>query len=156
VIRAWRLIKSRHAATAFVGEGARLYGGRWNSPGTLVTYASESVALATLEVLVHLQSTALLASYSLASVQFPQQLVEELDVSALHRHWRRFPPPPETQALGDRWVKDARSVVLRVPSVIIPAAYNFLLNPAHAESTRMTIEPPQPFEFDARLLKRIR
>lgn len=156
MIRAWRLIKSRHAATAFDGGGARLYGGRWNSPGTLVAYASESVALATLEVLVHLQSTALLASYSLASLQFPEDLVEELDASAWPRRWRRFPAPPETQALGDRWVKDARSAVLRVPSVIIPAAYNFLLNPAHPEWAKTTIDPPQPFEFDSRLLKRIR
>ena len=133
-----------------------MHGGRWNSPGILVAYASESVALATLEVLVHLQSTALLASYSLASLQFPEKLVEGLDVSALPRQWRRFPAPPEIQALGDRWVNDARSVVLRVPSVIIPTAYNFLLNPAHAESTKLRIEPPQPFEFDPRLFKRIR
>ena len=154
MIRAWRPIKSRYAATAFDGEGARLHGGRWSSPGTLVAYASDSVALATLEVLVHLQSTALLASYSLASLQFPEELVEGLDVSALPRQWRRFPPSPEIQAVGDRWVSDARSVVLRVPSVIIPTASNFLLNPARADFEKLTIEPPRPFVFDPRLLKR--
>jgi RES domain-containing protein len=156
VIRAWRLVKSRHAATAFDGEGARLNGARWNSPGILVAYASESVALATLEVLVHLQSTALLTSYSLASVQFPLEVVEELDVSALPRQWHRFPAPPETQALGDRWVEASRSVVLRVPSAIIPSAYNFLLNLAHPESAKVAIEPPTPFRLDPRLLKRTR
>ena len=119
----------------------------------LVAYASESVALATLEVLVHLQSTALLAAYSLASLQFPRELVEEFDVSALPTQWRRFPAPPETQALGDRWVKDSRSAVLRVPSVIIPSACNFLLNPAHPDSAKVIIEPPKPFEFDTRLLE---
>ena len=72
MITAWRLVKSRHARAAFDGEGARLYGGRWNSPGTRVAYASDSVALAALEVLAHLQSTAVLQAYSLATIRFPE------------------------------------------------------------------------------------
>ncbi len=152
MIRAWRLVKSRYAATAFDGEGARLNGGRWNRPGTLVAYASDSVALATLEVLAHLRSTAVLASYSLASLQFPQELVEELEVSALPAKWRRFPAPAETQAVGDRWVKSLRSAVLRVPSATIPTEYNYLLNPAHPDFAKVTIERPKPFELDPRLL----
>jgi len=152
VIHGWRLVKSRYAAAAFDGEGARLNGGRWNSPGTLVAYASDSVALATLEVLAHLQSTAVLASYSLASLRFPQELVQELGVSALPARWRRFPAPPEVQAVGDRWLRELRSAVLRVPSAIIPSNHNFLLNPAHPDFAKVMIELPTPFEFDPRLL----
>ena len=153
MIRAWRLVKSRYAAAAFDGEGARLNGGRWNSPGTLVAYACDSVALATLEVLAHLQSTAVLASYSLASVQFPIDLLEQVEVSALPARWRRYPASPELQAIGDRWVKDLRSAALRVPSAIIPSAHNYLLNPVHADFARVKIDPPQPFDIDPRLLK---
>ena len=153
MIRTWRLVKSRYAASAFDGGGAKLYGGRWNSPGVLVAYASDSIALATLEVLVHLQSRTVLASYALASIQFPQEIIEELEHSQLPTHWRRFPPPPENQAIGDLWVKECRSAVLRVPSAIIPSAQNFLLNPVHPDFAKTKIGTPAPFELDPRLLR---
>lgn len=152
MIRAWRLVKSRYAANAFDGEGARLYGGRWNSPGTRVAYASESVALGILEVLVHLKSPAILTSYSLASVSFPSELVEELDLDALPPDWRRSPPPPETQALGDQWARTSRTVILRVPSAISTTEFNFLLNVSHPQFAKVVIEAPRAFEFDSRLL----
>ncbi len=152
MIRAWRLVKTRYAAKAFDGDGASVTGGRWNSVGTRVAYASESVALATLEVLVHLQSTAILASYSLASLRFPDGVVEELDRSRLPAQWRAFPAPPEVQAIGDRWVSELRPAVMRVPSAIIPSAHNFILNPGHPDFARATIDPPKPFEFDPRLV----
>ncbi|MDQ3223821.1 MAG: RES domain-containing protein, partial [Gemmatimonadota bacterium] len=98
MITAWRLVKPRHAADAFDGEGARLHGGRWNSPGTRVAYASDSIALAALEVLAHLQSTSVLQAYSLASLRFPAESVEVLETTALPSRWRRFPSPPENQA----------------------------------------------------------
>lgn len=153
MIRAWRLVKTRYAAVAFDGEGARLNGGRWSSPGTPVAYASDSVALATLEVLAHLQSTAVLASYSLATLRFPAQLLDVVEASALPVQWRRYPAPPELQAIGDRWAKGLRSAVLQVPSAIIPTAHNFLLNPAHRDFAKVLIDPPEPFDLDPRLLK---
>lgn len=154
MIRAWRLVKSRYVSTAFDGEGARLYGGRWNSPGTRVAYASENVELAVLEVLVHLQSSAALDAYWVASLEFPEAGVEVLNPSTLPPQWRRYPPPAEVQAIGDEWVSRMRSVVLRVPSVVISSADNFLVNPAHPDFSKVTIDPPEPFEFDPRLLRR--
>ena len=156
MITAWRLVKSRHARAAFDGEGARLYGGRWNSPGTRVAYASDSVALAALEVLAHLQSTAVLQAYSLAAIRFPEAAVEALDPASLPADWQRFPSPPENQALGDTWVAQGRSLVLRVPSAIVPSASNYLINPAHARFGAAVIEMPEPFAFDPRLLKRLK
>ena len=153
MITAWRLLKSRHAASAFDGEGARLHGGRWNSPGTRVAYASDSIALAVLEVLVHLQSTAVLQAYSVATLRFPEECVEVLGSGALPARWRRFPSPSANQAIGDRWVAEGRSLVLRVPSAIIPAAANFLINPSHAEFDKVVIGRPERFAFDPRLLK---
>lgn len=152
MIRAWRLVKSRYASTAFDGEGARLHGGRWNSPGIVVAYASDSRALAVLEVLVHLQRSDILGSYSLASLHFAEELMGEMETSTLPAGWRRFPPSPEAQALGDRWVTEQRSAVLRVPSAIVPAEHNFLVNPAHREFAQVVVEPPEPFELDVRLL----
>ncbi|MEO8090648.1 MAG: RES family NAD+ phosphorylase [Gemmatimonadales bacterium] len=153
MITAWRLVKARHAAAAFEGEGARLHGGRWNSPGTRVAYASDSSALAALEVLAQLQSTAVLEAYSLASLQFPEESVEVLEPAALPARWRRFPSPPENQAIGDRWVAEGRSLVLRVPSAIVPAAANFLINPAHPVFGNVVVGRPERFAFDPRLLR---
>jgi len=153
LITAWRLVKSRHAAAAFDGEGARLYGGRWNSPGTRVAYASDSIALAALEVLAHLQSTAVLQAYSLVSLSFPDESVELLRTASLPARWRRFPSPSENQAVGDRWVASGRSLILQVPSAIIPSAANFLINPSHPEFSKVVIARPERFAFDPRLVR---
>jgi RES domain-containing protein len=151
-LTAWRLVKTRYAATAFDGDGARRYGGRWNSPGTRVAYASESAALAVLEVLVHLQASALLPSYSLASVRFPAALVAALGADELPSAWAEYPPPSAAQRVGDGWVREGRSAVLRVPSVVVEGAHNFLLDPAHPDSHQVRVQPVRPFTFDPRLL----
>src|SRR5262245_31110056 len=126
---AWRIFKPRHAAPAFTGEGARLFGGRWNSKGVVVVYTSQSLALAALEILVHLHSDLVLARYQVASVTFDAEIVESLDVRQLPRNWRADPPPARFRRIGDRWVAEGTSAVLRVPSAVIDTEFNFLLNP---------------------------
>jgi RES domain-containing protein len=153
MVHAWRLVKTRHAATAFDGKGAMLYGARWNSRGVRVAYASDSEALAILEVFVHLKSWTVLASYSVVSLRIPKHLIEELPASLLPPRWRDSPPPPDLQAIGDRWAKAGRSAVLRVPSVVIPSSRNFLLNPEHPDFARIAMDPAEPFHPDPRLLK---
>jgi RES domain-containing protein len=148
----WRIVKSRYAATAFDGEGARIHGGRWNSPGTAMVYTAQSRSLAVLEVLVHLQRTSVLASYSLIAARFDEDLVERLDRSALPPGWRESPPPPALQEIGDEWVQSRRSAVLEVPSAIVGEESNYLLNPAHPDFPRIVIEEPHPFDLDPRLL----
>lgn len=152
MINAWRISKARYA-TAFDGEGARLNGGRWNSVGIRVAYASESVALATLEVLVGLQDTAVLSSYSLTRIEFSLDLVEVLDRRALPTSWNRHPPSPETQRVGDLWVAQARSVVLKVPSAVVEAEHNYLFNPLHPQFATVLIHGSEPFQPDPRLLR---
>ena len=93
-MRLWRLVKTKYAESAFDGEGARLHGGRWNSPGTLVAYASDSSALAVLEVLVNLKDDSVLSSYSLVSATIPDELIETLDRRALPTNWNSSPVPP--------------------------------------------------------------
>jgi RES domain-containing protein len=148
----WRIVKSRHASTAFDGEGTRLYGGRWNSPGTKMVYTSSTISLAVLEVLVHLQEASLLSSYSLISAGFDDALVERLDHSMLPDGWRAYPAPSELQQIGDEWVRSQRSAVLEVPSVIVERESNYLLNPSHPDFSSIVIGEPEPFTFDERLL----
>lgn len=148
----WRIVKSRHAGTAFDGEGARLYGGRWNSLGTRMIYTSGSVSLAVLEVLVHVQEANLISSYSLIPARFDDALVQHLDRSRLPDDWRSYPAPPELQQLGDEWVRSQTSSVLEVPSAVVERESNYLLNPAHPDFSSIFIGEPEPFNFDERLL----
>jgi RES domain-containing protein len=152
-IRAWRIVPSRFAGRAFLGEGARIAGGRWNSPGGAAIYTSSSASLATLELLVHIQSQDLLKRDSLFGVSFEETLVTEVDPRDLPKSWRRLEPTAETRRIGDEWLADATSAVLRVPSVIMPTEWNYLLNPAHPDFARIKIGPRTPVLFDPRLLK---
>jgi RES domain-containing protein len=151
-VTAWRVFKKKLAKTAFTGTGARLYGGRWNSPGTAVVYLAQSQALAALEMLIHLEAADALRHYQVCAVTFPQALVRRIDPAALPAIWRRDPPPRKLQRLGDAWAAAAQSALLRVPSAVVPAESNFLLNPAHPDFRRVVIGKPQPFRFDRRLL----
>jgi RES domain-containing protein len=147
--QAWRIVKEKHAPVAFSGEGARLYGGRWNSVGTSVVYASSTRALAALEALVHLNPPVKFR-YVAIPIEFGDALVEKLAV--LPARWTEAPPPPATRRIGDLWVQEARSAVLELPSVIIPEEPNFLLNPAHPDFSEIKIGKAKPFSFDPRLL----
>jgi len=146
----WRIVKQKHAATAFTGEGAAKAGGRWNSRGVLVVYASGTRSLATLENLVHLNPP-LTFKYAAIPVKFDDALVEVFPVKNLPADWRTEPPPPSTKAIGDAWVKAARSAVLALPSVITGDT-NYLLNPAHPDFKKISIGKPERFTFDPRLL----
>ena len=153
MITAWRLYKPRHAATAFTGEGARLYGGRMNSKGVSIVYASATVSLAAMELLVHLQSADVMSSYVMRDITFDDDMVTVLHEADLPADWNHSPPPPSIQHVGDEWVSAARSAVLRVPSVIVPAESNYLINPNHPDFAVMRLGQERPFTFDPRLLK---
>jgi RES domain-containing protein len=148
----WRIVKSRHASTAFDGEGARLYGGRWNSPTLRMVYTSSTISLAVLEILVHLQETSFLSFYSLIPASFDDASVERLDRSVLPDGWGAYPAPSELQRIGDERVQSQRSAVFEVPSAIVERESNYLLNPAHPDFSSIVIGEPEPFTIDARLL----
>lgn len=148
---AWRIVKRRHARTAFDGEGARLYGGRWTSPGRRAVYTSATVALATLEMLVHLDATEVLTAYVLFEISFSDELIQRLDPKRLPADWKTYPAPARLRALGDAWLDTGRSPVLRVPSAVVGVEFNYLLNPAHPEFRRVTIGPALPYRMDRRL-----
>ena len=154
-VTAWRIVKQKYPLRkAFDGEGARLYGGRWNSPGTSMVYTAQSQSLATLEMLVHLDTPDLLAKYAFFEVTMEEALIAVLDVRNLPRNWRSDPPPAKLRALGDVWVTNATSAVLRVPSTVIPVEHNYLLNPKHSDFLKLQLGKAVPFRYDARLAER--
>ena len=150
-VTVWRIVKAKHQDDAFSGEGARRFGGRWNNPGLRVVYTAESRSLAAMEMLVHLDSQALLAAYVLASVVIDEKYIQRIDVRNLPLDWRSSPAPVELPAIGSNWRDSQVSAVLRVPSVVIDGEFNFLLNPEHRDFKRLRIQPFAPFQFDARL-----
>lgn len=149
----WRIVKGKHAERAFDGEGARLYGGRWNSPGVPAVYASESRALATLEVLAGLQTNTPLPEYVLIPAEFDESLVLAVELDEVPADWRQNPPPPSTQRLGDDWIARGESAVLRVPSALVPKESNHVLNPRHPGFSAIRVGKPEPLSMDPRLLR---
>lgn len=152
MIAAYRIVKTRWAAFAFDGEGARRSGGRWNSIGTRMVYAAESRALAALEVLVHLEGPA--QGYSVVACEFPEAFVETITVGILPADWRTAPAPAALAALGNTWIMRRSSAVLSVPSALVDGERNYLLNPEHPDFPRVLVYPPEPFPYDARLIAR--
>lgn len=153
MIRAWRVVKSKHATHAFDSEGSRLHGSRWNSAGVKVVHVSETLSLAILEILVHLQNSAPLPHYVVFSVEFDASLLERVEMSALPADWRASPPPSALQQTGDLWVRRGPSAVLEVPSALIPHERNFLLNPSHADFKRVVISAQMPLDVDVRVFR---
>lgn len=144
----WRIVKTKFAAHAFDGEGARLYGGRWNSVGVSMVYTAESVSLAVLEMLVHLDNSNVLPAYSLCAINFDDSVVTRLDRSRLPANWKDSPPPPELLTIGDTWVASRSSAVLEVPSAVVERESNYLINPDHPDFAILVTGPPSPFTFD--------
>jgi RES domain-containing protein len=148
---AWRIVQRRFVKTAFSGEGARRFGGRWNSPGRAVVYTAGSQALAALEMLVHLDSESLLQQYVAIPVTVPEKWMEKVRLADLPRNWNAYPASRATRAIGDQWLARGSSPVLQVPSTVIPTEANYLLNPAQKHFRRLRIGKARPFRFDARL-----
>jgi RES domain-containing protein len=154
-IKTWRLVKSKFVEHAFDGEGARLYGGSWSSPGSAVVYTSATASLAAFEVFAIAQRLDLRASFELLSCAFDDSLVSLIETRDLPMNWRQSPAPARLQQIGDEWLRGADSVVLQVPSTIIEHESNYLLNPRHPDFRRVKRSTPEPFAFDLRLIRKL-
>jgi RES domain-containing protein len=150
-VQVYRLCRA--AFKTLDGEGARLYGGRWNSPGRSVVYTSTSLALAALEYLVHVEADTAPADLTALVIDVPDDFLrEEIAASVLPTEWAHTVVTPETQALGDAWAEAARSAILMVPSAPVPEEWNVLINVQHPEARRCTIVRERPFVYDPRLV----
>lgn len=149
-LKAYRIVKTKWREKALDGDGAKLFGGRWNSKGKACVYCASTEALAQLEMLVHLQHFELLQHYTLLELTLATNQIMRLDT--LPDNWRADPAPAETATIGDEWLRQAPSVALQVPSAIATNDNNILLNPTHKDfSVIKASAKALSFQFDPRL-----
>jgi RES domain-containing protein len=147
----WRIAKEKHAKSAFSGEGARIFEGRWNSAGVRMVYCSEHLSLAALEILVHTQPVTIRDKFRVFRVSWDEAIMSAIDLRKLPKGWNAQPPGPISKKIGDEWIASARSAVLVVPSVIVPLEKTFLLNPKHRDFGKIKINDAGGFQLDQRL-----
>ena len=145
------------ARAPFDGEGAYRYGGRWSSPGTRLSYASEHQSLAMLEYFVHLDVDDPPRDLVLAVAEVPDDLARDrVDISNLPANWRESATPPELARLGDEFAQRGESCLLLVPSVLAPGENNWLINPAHTDYKSIVVLEVEPLSYDPRMFRKQR
>ncbi|MBS1815401.1 MAG: RES family NAD+ phosphorylase [Acidobacteria bacterium] len=152
-MRVFRICKKKFAQAAFSGEGSRLYAGRWNPAGVSMVYTSASLALASVELFVHLDPS--VAPNDLVSIaaDIPDDLaMETIAVESLPRDWRSL-NHASLRKRGADWIRAGRTVAMRVPSAVVTGEWNVLLNPAHGDFTKIVQQKPLPFRFDDRMFR---
>lgn len=153
-MRIWRICKHQHANTALSGIGAELYGGRWNSAGRRMVYCASSLSLAALETFVHIEVNLLPTDLVSVEVELPEDCSRQIvRIEELAQDWRTYPAPEQLQEIGNQWLINNSSVVLIVPSAVIPEEENYLLNPSHIDFQRIRISEIKPFSFDPRMFR---
>lgn len=134
------------------GEGARRYGGRWNVKGTAVIYTAEHQSLATLELLANTINTALPDDLVVLSIRIPDEAsLIEWHQDSLPVNWRSYPAIRTLAEQGTDWINSHSSLLLKVPSVLVPEECNILINPAHKEFDAVRIESTDELSLDDRL-----
>ncbi|MHB9111305.1 MAG: RES family NAD+ phosphorylase [Thermoleophilia bacterium] len=151
-MKLYRIAKSAHIDDS-TGVGARMHGGRWNEKGVPVIYAASSPSLAALEYLVHLPIVLAPRDLSICRFALPDSVsVTRVKESALPADWKTSPPVADTQEIGTRWAGSGKSLLLFVPSVLVPEESNILINPLHPEFRKIK-KRIEAFAFDQRLVK---
>ena len=125
---------------------------RWNSNEVEMIYTSSSQSLACLENVVHRNLLGLNQAFRVLTIQIPNEVfIHEFNLEELPSDWKSYHQMPLTQSIGDEWVKSSKSAVLKVPSSIIQQEYNYLINPAHQDFKKISIQSIDPFVFDERI-----
>jgi RES domain-containing protein len=150
-MRIWRITASKHVDTVFSGVGGLYASGRWHPQGYKICYTSESLALASLEVFVHSESTTI--PLSCVSAIVPENL-PILEVKDLPANWQDVEAYPVLQKIGLDWLKGMKYPIVKVPSAIIPVEYNYLINPEYPD-LELQIEQVLKFRFDNRMWKKV-
>ncbi|OYZ07341.1 MAG: hypothetical protein B7X52_01265 [Thiotrichales bacterium 34-46-19] len=153
MLTVWRITTARFVTSAFTGEGARLYGGRWNPKGYPIVYTAESRSLALLEMLV--QDDPLRANYVLVPAHIPNDLsITIIQTQELPEDWRNLSTRDTLQTVGKDWLTSMRSAILSVPSAVLPAERNYLINPNHPDFQKIMLGSPESLQTDMRLYKK--
>lgn len=148
-MRLWRI--SNYAD--LTGAGGLISSARWHSRGRKIVYLADHPASALLEMLVHLEidTDDIPSTYQLLAVEAPDHsAVETVNADGLSLDWQYN--DRATRSVGDAWLHDRRTPLLRVPSAIIPRSFNWLLNPEHPDASSVKIVEVIKAPFDRRLL----
>jgi RES domain-containing protein len=145
----YRLVRSVYA-NDLSGNGARLYGGRWNSEGKAMVYLASSRSLAVLEALAHLSPTNMPDDYCMITIEAPDS-IDELNINTLPKNWNEYPEQNILKQVGNRFLQQNKQLLLKVPSVLVNEEFNYLMNPLHKLATSVKIITKKPFSFDERL-----
>lgn len=146
----YRVGKTKYA-NDLRGEGARLFGGRWNNKMVACVYTSASRALAVLEYTVNVQLDAIPRALSITTIEIPDGLMTILNEADLPGNWKHTSAPSETKDFGSKLLLAASEPIIRVPSTVIPEEYNYLINPLHAESHKIKLTEIKDFIYDVRI-----
>jgi RES domain-containing protein len=150
-VRFWRISRLRYAMDITSGDGSYYHGGRWNSRGVRVVYASTSLALAAVETFVNIEPKLRPPDLVFVEGTIPEDLqVARLDASRLPKGWDES-RDESLHRFGDNWIRYGRAIALLVPSAAIHCEWNILLNPAHSRFAEIRVGRPQPFRFDTRM-----
>ena len=146
----YRLSRKKYAHE-LSGYGASLFGNRWNSKGIGIIYTAESRALAMSEVLVHLiKQSKIRQDCMILEINLPHTSVIDVDANNLPEEWNKFPLHPETQNLGNQFIRNRKHLAMRVPSAIVKGDFNILINPYHPDFEKVEIIAASEFLFDDR------
>ena len=152
-MRVWRICSAAHAAASFDGQRTLQAAGRWNPAGVRMVYTSSSLALAAVELFVHLDSAVPPRDLVSITAVLPDGVfMEHVDAKSLPEDWK-FTEREELKQLGAEWAASRRSVALLVPSEAISGEWNVLLNPEHPLFPKVRVDAPRRFEFDPRMFK---
>ena len=153
-MRLWRL--ARAAYKALDGEGARIAGGRWSPVGFPVVYTSTHLSLAALEILVHTDPEDIPTDFLAIEIDADDTLfAPRIDPATLPPDWTVQMDGAACRAIGQDWIRRGVHLALAVPSAVIPAETNVLINPRHPRMAgSVTVISEAPFGFDARLSRR--
>ena len=151
MISVYRIAKDAYIRD-LTGIGAKSVGGRWNFKGIAVLYASSSISLSVLECLAHFPAAFAPKDMAIATISIPDTSITEIKLNTLPGNWREVPSPRVLKELAYQWIKSQESLVLKVPSIIVPQEFNYVINPFHEEFQKIMLENVSSFYFDNRVL----
>lgn len=152
-ITAWRITLKKYGQESMKGQGAKLYGGRWNPVGYPAIYLAQHLSLVILEIVVHFDSPAIIKDFIAFPFSFDKTSIFSLSASSLPKNWTDLPIPSSTQQIGKKWLDADENMVMQVPSTVVPLESNFVVNPRHKDFKHIEIEDPVPLHIDPKVEK---
>jgi RES domain-containing protein len=151
----YRITHERYAEEPFSGKGGLHHRSRWASKGQLVSYAADHLATATLEKIAGVGRADLLTEMVYVKATVDPSLVDELSEDELSADWDALPPTAAPRQVGDRWLIEQANLLLRVPAVVLPDCYNYVINAAHPEAEALTVVKTESLLLDNRVLRQL-